>query len=113
MSLRSMACGLMVMIGSVTVQGVLAPAYADVFTLDCGTDFIRVDTSAGTVLRWVPGRSSSDSTPLPATITADQVIWTTTYTNGVVSQDVLDRNNGDWSETGMSLRVCKKSSPVM
>jgi len=111
LGLRNLVLGLVAIAGSTVAQGALVPANADIITLVCYERgitsvglYLRIDTAASTVTNWNDPNTPAASMALPATMTPDQITWM-----HYDVQNVLDRNSGELTRTGMSQLICKRS----
>jgi hypothetical protein len=99
----------------------------DLFCHESGTNRtdglnVSIDTGAKTATVWTSGFARGDSSPIPATITADQVSWSAESSIGTTHY-TLDRETGILTElypnqTGGIVPVtdvwsCKKDTPVL
>lgn len=98
-----------------------ALAHADTVELACSGSglpemFVSVDLSGKTAAAWVIGYKHSDVGDSPATITSEQVTWSTTYKTSGTDQFSLDRTNGTMnmmSPGATDTYHCSKQTPVL
>jgi hypothetical protein len=102
--LKDIACGAAAVMGLAAGLGVLAPAHAEVISLECGpsvgniwpySEYLTIDMSAGTVVQWTSLHARHPTEPTPAVITDDEVSFQTGSEGEQHGGDFkLDRDSG-------------------